>query len=65
MPKMSPVGRYPHTYMPLLIEQLPNNEPVLEANLINSVLMSKLNDPKGKEKVNDSSLKQTSDAKIQ
>ena len=51
--------------MPHLVGQLPNNEPGLEANPINSVLMPELNHPKGKEKVNESAPEQTSDAEIQ
>ena len=59
------MGGYPHTYMPPFVGQLPNNEPILGANLTNSVLMPELNDPEGKEKVNESSLEQTNDEKIQ
>ena len=62
---MPPVGEDPHTYAPPFVGQLPNNEPILGANPTNSVLMPELNDTKGKEKVNESSLEQTSDAKIQ
>ena len=62
---MPSASGYPHTYTPPLVGQLPNNEPILGVNPTNLVLMPKLNDPKGKEKVNESSLEQTSDAKIQ
>ena len=65
MPEMPRVGGYPHTNMPHLVGQLPNNEPILGANPTNSILMLELNDPKRKEKVNESSLEQTSDVEIQ
>ena len=61
MLEMPPVGGDPHTYMPSLVGQLP----ILGANPINSILMPKLNHPKRKEKVNDSSLEQASDIEIQ
>ena len=56
IPKMPPIGGYLHTHMAPLVGQLPNNEPILGANPTNSILMLELNDPKGKEKVNESSL---------
>ena len=62
IPEMPPMGEYPYTHTPPLVGQLPNNEPILGVNPTNSILMPKLNDPKGKEKVNESSFKQTSDA---
>ena len=65
IPKMLLVGEYPHTHVPNLVGQLPNNEPVLKVNPTNSILMPELNDPKGKEKVNESAPEQTSDAEIQ
>ena len=65
MPEMPPVGGDPYTHMPHLVGQLPNNEPGLEANPINSVLMPELNHPKGKEKVNESSLEQANDKELQ
>ena len=65
MPEMPPVGGYPHTNMPHLVGQLPDNEPIWEVNPTNLVLMLELNDPKGKKKVNESSLEQTSDVEIQ
>ena len=33
IPKMPSIGGYPYTHTPPLVRQLPNNEPVLEANL--------------------------------
>ena len=65
MSEMPPVDGYPHTHMHHLVGQLPNNEPVLEANPTSPVLMSKLNDPKRKEKVNESAPEQTSNVEIQ
>ena len=48
--------RWEGTHIPHLVGQPPNNEPILGTSLTDLILILKLDDPKRKEKVSESSL---------
>ena len=59
------MDRYLYTDMSHPLEQPHNSEPNSGASPIDLILMLELNDLKGQEKMNNSSLKQAGDTKVQ